>query len=430
MNIKRLFNNRFSINSLLLLTGLFIGWLVFHHPGGKEVPVEKHSESAVENIWTCSMHPHIRMDHPGKCPICGMDLIPLGKGKTHTGHQDAVQMTPEAIQLAGVRTSVVSRQVPVKELRLYGTVQPDERLLQAQVAHFPGRIEHLSVNFTGEHISPGQILGQLYSPELISAQQELIESAKNRFAQPEIFEAAKEKLRQWKLTDAQITQIAGSGNIQNIVNIISGTKGVVISKRVNSGDYVSQGTVLYDIADLSKVWIIFDAYETDLQFLRTGQKISFTLQALPGKVFPAEIIFIDPVIDPVTRVARVRAEADNSSGSLKPGMFARGKVASVNKDYTGRLVIPSSSVLWTGKRSVVYVKQQGDSGISYTLREIELGPMLDDSYIVTSGLNENEEIVTRGTFYVDAAAQLEGKPSMMNIQNRRSDTDPSPDEMQ
>jgi Cu(I)/Ag(I) efflux system membrane fusion protein len=188
----------------------------------------------------------------------------------------------------------------------------------------------------------------------------------------------------------------------------------VISRRVNTGDYVSQGTVLFDIADLSKVWIMFDAYESDLQFLHEGEKISFTIQALPGNNYSGKIIFIDPVIDPVTRVAGVRVEANNGSGKLKPGMFVTGIVSSSVEEYKNNLVIPRSSVLWTGKRSVVYVKKPGSADPIFKMREIELGPLLGDSYIVKEGLMEGEEIVTRGTFSVDAAAQLEGKPSMMN----------------
>jgi membrane fusion protein, copper/silver efflux system len=198
--------------------------------------------------------------------------------------------------------------------------------------------------------------------------------------------------------------------------VVSNTAGIVTNRRVSTGDYVSSGTVLLEIADLSKVWIMFDAYESDLQFLHTGEKISFTIQALPGIDFKGNILFIDPVIDPVTRVAKVRVEADNQSGKLKPEMFATGIVYSTLDEYKNKLVIPRSAVLWTGKRSVVYVKQTANDEPVFKAREIELGPMLGESYVVTAGLNEGEEIVTNGTFSIDAAAQLAGKPSMMNMQ--------------
>jgi Cu(I)/Ag(I) efflux system membrane fusion protein len=272
----------------------------------------------------------------------------------------------------------------------------------------------LTVNFTGESVVKGQVLAQIYSPELINAQQELLETAKTKQTQPAIYEAAKEKLRQWKLTDNQITTIEESGSVQNTVDVVSNTDGIVTARRVNTGDYVSQGTVLFDIADLSKVWVMFDAYESDLGFLHIGEKISFTFQALPGDNYSSNIVFVDPVIDPVTRVAKVRVEIGNQSGKLKPEMFATGIVSSTLDGFQNNLIIPRSAVLWTGKRSIVYVRQPGTDEPVFKKREIGLGPMLGESYVITDGLSEGEEIVTSGTFSVDAAAQLEGKPSMMN----------------
>jgi Cu(I)/Ag(I) efflux system membrane fusion protein len=171
---------------------------------------------------------------------------------------------------------------------------------------------------------------------------------------------------------------------------------------------------LFEVANLSSVWVLFDAYESDLPFLKVGNTISFSLQALPGTNFSANIRFIDPVIDPVNRVAKVRVEVSNAGGKLKPEMFATGLVKANLNEFKDKLVIPRSAVLWTGKRSIVYVKQPDGDGINFNMREIDLGPMLGNSYVVLGGLKEGEEIVTDGTFSVDAAAQLAGKPSMMN----------------
>ena len=412
--------------SITLAAGIFLGWLFFNPTSGKEEKHDHATEFAQGTIWTCAMHPQIRMEQPGKCPICGMELIPLAKSSTTSVDPSVIHLSKEAAQLANVLTSVVSKQKPVKEVRLYGKVQADERLFQSQVAHVPGRIERLSVNFTGESVIKGQVLAEIYSPELITAQQELLETIKTKQLQPELYEASKEKLRQWKLTDDQIAKIESSGIVQNNFEVVSNTSGTVTARRVNTGDHVSQGTVLFDIADLSKVWIMFDAYESDLQFLHIGEKLSFTLQALPGVQFSGKIIFIDPVIDPVTRVAKVRVETGNQSGKLKPEMFATGIVLTTLKEYGDNMVIPKTAVLWTGKRSVVYVRQPGDEPI-FKLREIGLGPMLGESYVVTDGLNEGEEIVTRGTFSVDAAAQLEGKPSMMNPRGGKTSSMPGMD---
>jgi Cu(I)/Ag(I) efflux system membrane fusion protein len=394
--------------------GILLGWIFFH---SSPTTNEKHdhvAEAAKGEVWTCAMHPQIRMDKPGKCPICAMDLIPLTQSSTVDMDPSAVHLTKEAAQLANVLTSVVSRQNPEKELRLYGKVQADERLLQNQVAHISGRVEKLLVNFTGESVTKGQKLALIYSPELVTAQQELLEAAKSKITQPEIYEASKEKLRQWKLTDSQISAIESSGNVQSNIEVESTTSGIVTARRVNNGDYVGQGSVLYEVSDLSRVWILFDGYESDLPFLKTGDKIDFTIQSLPGISFSSSIMFIDPVIDPVNRVAKVRVEINNPGARLKPEMFATGLVKANLSEFKDKLVIPRSAVLWTGKRSIVYVKQSDSDDLVFKIREIELGPYMGNSYVVLNGLTDGEEIVTQGAFSVDAAAQLEGKPSMMN----------------
>lgn len=411
--MKNLFSNKYLQYSLLIFGGLFLGWLFFHNPEKTENIHEHTAEEANHTVWTCSMHPQIRSDKPGKCPICGMDLIPLNQNTAQVD-PEAIQLTREAAELAQVMTSTVSKQIPVKEVRLYGKVQADERLLQSQVAHIPGQIEKLMVNFTGEPVRKGQALVTIYSPELVTAQQELLEALKTKDAQPEIYEAVKEKLHLWKLTGEQIASIENSGKIQYYFPIVSNTSGVVTARRVNTGDHVAEGTVLYDIADLSKVWVLFDAYESDLPFLNEGNKISFLVQAIPGTTFTGKITFIDPVIDPVTRVSKVRVEISNTSGKLKPEMFVTGIVSADLRKYQDNIIIPRSAVLWTGERSIVYVKQPGSDEPVFKIRELELGPMLGNSYVVLNGLQEGEEIVTQGTFSVDAAAQLEGKPSMMN----------------
>jgi len=411
--MKTIFSNIYVRYGLLLLVGLFFGWLFFHSSGKTEDEKKAVTESK-KQIWTCAMHPQIRQDHPGKCPICGMELIPVTDGGGAKVDSNAVHFSKEAAELANVATSIVSRHQPSKEVRLYGKVQADERLLQNQVAHIGGRIEKLFVNFTGEPVRKGQLLAMIYSPDLITAQQELIEAAKSKQTQPEIYQAAMEKLMQWMLTDKQIAQIEKSGKVKTNFEVYSNTSGIVTARRVNTGDHVSEGSVLYDIANLSSIWVLFDAYESDLPFLKVGNTISFTLQALPGTNFSAKIQFIDPVIDPVNRVAKVRVEVSNGGGKLKPEMFATGVVKANLNEFKDKLVIPRSAVLWTGKRSIVYVKQPDTQEVNFKMREIDLGPMLGNSYVVLGGLNDGEEIVTDGTFSVDAAAQLAGKPSMMN----------------
>ena len=412
--MRKVFSTIYVRNGLLVVAGLFLGWLFFHSSNGIKEEQGHSSKALKKEIWTCAMHPQIRLDHPGKCPICGMELILLNQNGGAKTDSNAVYFSKEAMELANVSTSIVSHQKPVKEVRLYGKIQADERLLQNQVAHVSGRIEKLMVNFTGEPVRKGQLLAMIYSPDLITAQQELLEAAKSKVSQPEIYEASKEKLMQWMLTDRQIAQIENSGRVKMNFEVYSNTSGIVTAKRVATGDHVSEGSVLFEVANLSSVWVLFDAYESDLPFLKVGNTIAFSIQAMPGINYSANILFIDPVIDPVNRVAKVRVEVGNAGGKLKPEMFANGIVKANLNEYRDKLVIPRSAVLWTGKRSIVYVKQPKSTEVNFKMREIELGPMLGNSYVVESGLNEGEEIVTDGTFSVDAAAQLAGKPSMMN----------------
>src|SRR5690606_23583629 len=313
-----------------------------------------------------------------------------------------------------IQTSMVGHQDAVKDVQLYGTIQVDERLQQSQTSHVNGLIENLYVTFTGESVKEGQLIARIYSPDLLTAQQELLEAAKLQDMQPLLLDAAKEKLRLWKVSEEQIDKILQSNSVSPYVNIHANTGGVVIAKNVNQGDYISQGSVLYTISNLSRLWAIFDAYETDLPFLKVGDQLEYTLQSVPGKVYKGRIAFINRIIDASSRTAMVRVEADNRDRNLKPEMYATAQITAPLKGYGKEMVIPKSAVLWTGKRSIVYVKQPNTSTPAFKLREVVLGPSLGDQYVIMSGLKNGEEIVTNGAFTVDASAQLEGKVSMMN----------------
>ncbi len=428
--IKEITNHPYFRYGLILLAGLFLGWLLFTGGNRKQSSQqtasveEAHDHEAEPTIWTCSMHPQIRMEEPGDCPICGMDLIPLqttGSGDA-TIDPNAIQLSAEAAALANVQTTVVSRQNPVKKVQLYGTIQVDERLSQSQTSHVSGRIEKLFITFTGESVRRGQPIASIYSPELLSAQQELIEAVKMQDLQPALLQAVREKLRLWKLTDAQIARIEQSGEVSPLIDVVATTSGIVISKNVNQGDYVNTGTVLFDVANLSQVWAVFDAYESDLPFLKVGDRLEYTLQSLPGKTFSGRISFINPILDPSTRTAKVRVETANPRMELKPEMYANALIDAPLKQYNNEVVIPKSAILWTGKRSIVYVKQPDTEIPAFLLREVELGPSLGDAYVVLSGISEGDEIVTNGAFTIDASAQLAGKRSMMNDEAGRAVT--------
>lgn len=423
--IKEIMRKKQITYTLFALGGIFIGWLLFSRPtSSTHLPEqtithdhEGHShdlEQDESGVWTCSMHPQIRMDKPGKCPICAMDLIPLKKnsGENTSVDPSAIQLSDEAAALADVQTTRISREKPVKKVRLYGKIAPDERSLQSQTAYVGGRIEKLFIEFTGEEVHSGQTLATIYSPELFTAQQELLQAISMN--QPQLIQAAREKLRLWNMTDAQIDAVQQSGKASPTVEIKANTSGIVTAKRVNRGDYVSQGSVLFDIANLSRVWAMFDAFEVDLPFLSKGDVVEFTLPAFPGKKFSGKISFIDPIINATTRTARVRVDVTNNRQELKPEMYATAEVDAPLKGYKDMIVVPQTAILWTGKRSIVYVRQPNTSTPTFMLREVELGPALGGAYVVMKGLSDGEEVVTNGVFSIDASAQLEGKTSMMN----------------
>jgi len=407
----------YIIAAVILIIGIIMG-NVFSGGDSEATHDEADHElvlDPVTQLWTCAMHPQIQLEEPGDCPICGMELIPMKtSASTEKISDDEVVLSEEAYQLASIQTSVVEKGNAVKEIHLLGKVQPDERKLFSQVSHIPGRIEHLYVNFTGEKISFGQKIVRIYSPELITAQKELFEAIKSKEIYPQLYTASRNKLKLWKLNEAQIDAIETSGIVKEEIDILSDHSGYVMKRDVELGDYVKEGSVLFEIANLSSVWVMFEAYESDIQWIHINDVFDFTVQALPGKTFKGKVTYVDPFVSAATRVAKVRIEVNNPSNLLLPEMYVTGIVSAKLPNAKDALVIPKSAVLWTGKRSVVYVKVPHERTISFVYREITLGAELGEFYIAQDGLMEGEVVATNGVFRIDASAQLVGKKSMMN----------------
>ena len=365
------------------------------------------------------MHPQVRRDEDGKCPICGMDLIPAEKSGQS---QDPVElkMTQEAVKLAEIQTSRVEKKQATKKIRITGKVQVDQRKIYVQPSHIPGRIENLSVKFEGEYVKKGQTVATLYSPNLISAQEELLEALKTKDSNPHLVKAARGKLRQWKLSEEQIRAIEQEGTVQEHMIIQADVEGIVHKQMIREGDYVQKGTRLFHIARIDHVWVMFDTYQEDVPFVEKGNRITFSVSSIPGKTFTSRVTFVDPLMNDQSRVARIRTEASNVDGLLKPGMFAEGVLQSGQVGIGKQLIVPQSAVMWTGERSVVYVRQQDEQKPVFRMRQVVLGPSLGETYIIKKGLKEGEQVVTHGTFAVDAAAQLADKPSMMKQEKEQS----------
>jgi len=469
------------VTLVLALAALAVGYYLrgLAQPVASPTDTDTPTDQQQAQLWTCSMHPQIKLPKPGLCPICNMDLIPLETPTAQPQHPRELTVSPAAYALMDIQTSLVERKPVDAHIRMVGKVDYDETRLRYITAWVPGRLDRLYVDYTGVPVNKGDHMVLLYSPDLLTAQQELLQALKTaqsaRSGQSDLarqsaqstLAAAREKLRLLGLTPDQIAQIEQQDAPADHLTIYAPTGGIVIHKNAQQGMYVQTGTRIYTIADLSVVWVRLDAYEADLMWLRYGQPVEFTTEAYPGQSFTGTIAFLDPVVTQATRTVKIRVNAPNGDLALKPGMFVRAVVHArvaaagrvmephlagkwicpmhpdVIKDHTGLcdictmplvtteslgyvgldpnlaempLVVPASAVLATGPRAVVYVQLPDTDQPTFQGRQVTLGPRAGDNYLVTQGLAEGERVVTRGNFKIDAELQIQAHPSMMNPQ--------------
>ncbi|WP_442846082.1 efflux RND transporter periplasmic adaptor subunit [Leeuwenhoekiella sp. H156] len=400
---------------LALVLGLAGGYFIF---GGSDAEApgtdaHDHSEAEANQLWTCSMHPQILREEPGDCPICGMDLIPA---ETNASGLLANQfkLTENALALANIQTLVIGDQTEADagSIRLSGKIATNAEEVAVQSSYFDGRLERLNMNYEGQQVRAGQQLATIYAPNLVAAQQELITAASLKSSQPALYNAVRKKLKLWKLSEAQINRIEESGKVQEYFPVFATVSGTVTEVMAAEGDYVKQGQPLLKLSNLNSVWAEFDAYENQLSLFKKGQKLNIQTNAYPGRSFEGVISFIDPILNTGTRTVTVRATLTNREDLFKPGMFVTAMVEGALGTGTEALAIPATAVMWTGERSLVYVKPNPTEPV-FEMREVTLGPKQGDTYAILEGLAPGEEIVVNGTFTVDAAAQLNGKKSMM-----------------
>lgn len=446
-------------------------------PPPKAQQAEKERPQKKPTFWTCSMHPQFKLPKPGLCPICNMPLIPLKEEVDEEPTSLRRFVTSKAARkLMEIETSPVERKFVTATIRMVGKVDYDETKLSYITAWVPGRIDRLYVDYTGVAVRKGHHMVYLYSPELYAAQEELLQAIKAvkkvagsrsqfiRETTQATVEAAREKLRLWGLEQKQVDMIEKRGTASDHLTIYAPTGGIVIHRNAQEGMYVRTGTKIYTIADLRDVWVKLDAYESDLQWLRYGQRVDFMTEAYPGETFQGTIAFIAPVLNAKTRTVKVRVNVPNKDGRLKPEMFVRAEVRArvasggrvMEPDLAGKwmcpmhpevvedkaakcrkcqmplvkteslgyvpinygeadrpLVIPASAPLITGTRAIVYIEVQGAKKPTFEGREIVLGPRAGDYYLVRHGLEEHELVVTMGNFKIDSSLQILAKPSMM-----------------
>jgi multidrug efflux pump subunit AcrA (membrane-fusion protein) len=424
---------RLRFIAILVAIGAVIAWwdtLSAYYEKWTRPILGVETAASADTEYRCPMHPTIVRDHPDKCPICAMPLSRRKKADRDDveplppGVVSRVSLTPYKVAVAGIETTAIGYRPLTREITAFGLVEFDERKLARISARLPGksRIDRLYVNVTGQMVRKGDPLAQLYNPDLIVTVQNLRDS--QRSGKSDLLRMARERLTLWGIDDDQVKDLlrtSEAGGPQLLIR--SPISGYVLKKYQVEGEYVEEGMRLYDVADLSSVWIEAQVYEDDIAFLKEGLAVSLTTKAYPGRTFPGgKLAFIQPHLDAATRTLKVRFDMPNRGHELRPGMYATVKLevpaseldflppdASEKQRQSHReglaLAVPEQAVIDTGSRKFVYRK--AEPGV-YDGVEVQLGPRSGGFYPVIHGLSEGDEVATTGSFLIDAETRLIG----------------------
>lgn len=426
-------------------------------------------------IYSCPMHPNIRQPGPGRCPICSMPLEPATDDGGGNRDEYAVTIEPASRRLANIQTTPVERRTVETQLESIGRIAIDESRQATISAYVAGRIERLFADYTGVEVAKGDHLAVIYSPQLYAAQVEYLESKRTlanlqgaalatvRRAQERLAEGARQRLIELGMTAEQLAELDQSGQEQSRITLYAPIGGTVIEKLLVEGKYVEVGEPIYQIANLSTVWLLLQLFPEDAALIRFGQRVEVEVQSSPGKSVEGRVAFVSPVVDSRTRTVDVRVELLNTDGALRPGDYARAQVfvplgeqaqvydadlagkwispmhPQIIRDQPGScpicgmdlvstqqygysseplpqpevLVIPRRAVLITGSTSLVYVETEAGR---FEIRPVKLGPLLRNEAVILSGLEEGEQVAVSGNFLIDSQMQLAGKPSLIDPQ--------------
>lgn len=455
--------------SLIALAGLAQrwGWL---SSGGGDATASR--DSSPGQTYTCSMHPQIRQPTPGRCPICGMELV-VATGADTDLNDFSVRIEPAQRRLAQISTAPVRLEAVTAQIQSIGAIAIDESRMATISSYISGRIERLFADYTGVEVAQGDHLAIVYSPQLYSAQVEYLEARKAmqsmtantleivQQTQKKLVESARHRLVELGMTTEQLKSLEESTEAQSRLTVYTPTGGTVIQKLAVEGDYLEAGQPIYRIANLSTIWLMLELFPEDASRIRFGQQVDAEIQSLPGEVFHGRVAFIDPTVDAKRRTVGVRVEFLNEDRRLRPGDYATATVhlpvgplgevydeglagkwispmhPQIIRDEPGAcpicgmdlipttrfgyaeqpvaqpmsLVVPRSAVLMAGNNSVVYVETEPGR---FEIRPVTLGPILRDKVIVLDGLQEGELVATAGNFLIDSQMQLSGKPSLID----------------
>jgi Cu(I)/Ag(I) efflux system membrane fusion protein len=401
----------YIIAGLILVLGVFLGATLFSSESQQE---DEHAhEQGDDAVWTCSMHPQIRQDEPGDCPICGMDLIPANKMEDDVD-PDAIKMSKTARKLAKVETTTVGEEASKSSMNFSGRLEINQDNTSSISANFKARIERLYINEEGEEVQKGQVIAELYAPEIQVLKDELVLAT--RQGNDVLLKSITRKIKNYELSVSDIQSLKNAR-----LKLRSPKNGVISSLNVKQGDNVKADQNLMRIADLSTLWAILDVYESDLNRINEGDELRVSIpneDHVTGKV-----TFVSPVLDANSRSAKARVVIQNPKRNLKPGVFITAELMNTESELTENqvLMLPKSAVLWTGKRSVVYQQLENENGVYFKMKEVKTGGTSSGFVEILSGLEAGDEVVTRGAFSIDSEAQLSDKPSMMNHQEQSID---------
>jgi len=406
--------------TLAVLLGIGIGGYYLWHMWSHDVA--ENGKKATQGVtqYTCPMHPFIIKDKPGACPICGMSLVPVRKADADQPQAEQLEMlghvslSPSQMVMANVATVKVDRQPLAREINAVGIVQFDQSRQAKVTAWVAGRIDRLYVNTVGAHVSKGRPVAEVYSPDLVSAQQEYLlalksrEQLKNSSIQAisqggeGLVSSARQRLKLLGVKDYQIAALEKSGQPDMRLAIYTPLSGIVIEKIALQGQYVNVGDPLFTVADLSTVWVEAEVYESDFPSLKIGQKVDIVSQSYPGKTFSGTVSFIYPFLDPKTRTVKVRVQIANPGLRLKPEMFV---TVSLKIPLGEALVVPVTAVMDSGKRKVVWVEMEPGM---FAPREVQVGARVGDNIQILSGLARGDKVAASGGYLIDSEAQLKG----------------------
>jgi membrane fusion protein, copper/silver efflux system len=399
------------------------GWFLWQ----KKLPGTSTEQKAAQGkqLYTCAMHPFIIKDKPGTCPICGMELLKKIDGAAGGGAQTAeqkqmaemlghVSMSANQRIMANVATVAAKQGTLNKEINAVGIVQYDQSRQAKVTAWIAGRIDKLNVSTVGAYVSKDKPVAEVYSPDLLATQQEYLLAVKSRDQLKNspipsisqngdgLVESAKQRLMLFGVKESQIAELEKAGKPNIRLPIYTPLSGIVIEKMVQQGQYVNTGEVLFNIADLSRVWVEIDVFENEAPYVRVGQQVEIRSAVEHGAVFNGRISFVYPFHDPKTHTVKARVEMANSGLKLKPDMFVN---AIIRVPLVKGIVVPATAVIDTGKRQLVWVEM---SPGMFEPREVQAGERIDDKVQILSGIKAGDKVAVSGSYLIDSESQLKG----------------------